>query len=277
MSLTDFVGLPDVRARFKAEFPKPKLDIKQELLAAAPLGSNVRLVGTAFDYLLRFHLKYQNPRAQERGWIAEYALHHFSRRGQTHLFNQAKRVIDQAHNNYQEFLLNGQFTNELLQSALLLGSLDAVMRVRYIHETWEAINEQDIQDLRNLVSLLKPELFKSSGKVILNPSWGEAAILVRGADGDLIVDDLLVDFKTVKELKLKRSNFDQLMGYYTLSVIEQKLEEDAIELKRLGIYFSRFGVLYQINVEDVVNFETFPKFLEWFIARAREYSGCTLI
>jgi len=88
---------------------------------------------------------------------------------------------------------------------------------------------------------------------------------------------LLVDFKTVKELKLERSNFDQLMGYYTLSVIKQKLEEDAIELKRLGVYFSRFGVLYQINVEDVVNFETFPKFLEWFIARAREYSGCTLI
>lgn len=277
MSLSDFIELPDVKARFKAEFPKPKLDLKQEILAAAPNGSDVRLVGTAFDYLLRFYIKYQNPHAQELEWIAEYALRHFNRRGQNDLFNQAKNVIDQARNNYQEFLTNGQFTNELLQSALLLGRLDAVMRAGYIHDGWSAINQQDVQDLRNLVSLLKPDLFKSSEKTILNPTWTEAAQLVRAADGDLILDDLLVDFKTVKELKLELRGFHQLMGYYTLSVIQRKQEEDAIELKRLGIYFSRFGVLYQFNVEDVVNFETFPKFLDWFIARGREYSGCTLI
>ena len=277
MSLSDFIGLPDVRARFKAEFPKPKLDLKQEILAAAPNGSDVRLVGTALDYLLRFYIKYQNPHAEESGWIAESALYHFNRKRQNDLFNQAKKVIDQARNNYQEFLTNGQFTNELLQSALLLGRLDALMRVGYIHDAWSAINHQDIQDLQNLVSLLKPEIFKSSGKIILNPSWGEAALLVRAADGDLIIDDLLVDFKTVKELKLELRDFYQLMGYYTLNFIDQKLGEDTVELKRLGIYFSRFGVLYQFNVEDVVNFETFPKFLDWFIARGREYSGCTLI
>lgn len=65
MSLSDFIELPDVKARFKAEFPKPKLDAKQGILAAAPNGSDVRLVGTAFDYLLRFYIKYQNPHAEE--------------------------------------------------------------------------------------------------------------------------------------------------------------------------------------------------------------------
>lgn len=277
MSLSDFIELPDVKARFKAEFPKPKLDLKQEILAAAPLGSDVRLVGTVFDYLLRFYIKYQNPHAEESEWIAEYALRHFNRRGQSDLFNQAKNVIDQARNNYQEFLTNGQFTNELLQSALLLGKLDAVMRAGYIHDGWSAINHQDIQDLQNLVSLLKPDFFKSSGKIILNPTWTEAAQLVRAADGDLILDDLLVDFKTVKELKLELRVFHQLMCYYIMSVIQRKQEEDAIELKRLGIFFSRFGMLYEFNVRDVVNFDTFPNFLDWFIARGREYSGYTLI
>lgn len=277
MSLSDFIELPDVKARFKAEFPKPKLDLKQEILAAAPNGSDVRLAGTAYDYLLRFYIKYQNPHAEESEWIAEYALPHFNRRGQNDLFNQAKNVIDQARNNYQEFLTNGQFTNELLQSALLLGKLDAVMRAGYIHDGWSAINHQDIQDLQNLVSLLKPDFFKSSGKIILNPTWTEAAQLVRAADGDLILDDLLVDFKTVKELKLELRVFHQLMCYYILSVIQRKQEEDAIELKRLGIFFSRFGMLYEFNVRDVVNFDTFPNFLDWFIARAQQYSGYTLI
>lgn len=272
MSLSDFLGLPDVRARFKAEFPKPKFDLKQESLAPAPLGSDFRLVGTSLDYLLRFHIKYQNPHAQESAWIAESALYSFKKKRKDDLYDQAKRVIDQARNNYQEFLTNGKFTDELLQSALLLGRLDAVMRAGYIHETWELINQPDVQDLRNLVLLLKPDLFKTSGKIILNPTWGEAALLVRDADGDLIIDDLLVDFKTVKKLTLERDDLNQLLGYYTLSVIDKRLGEDTIELKRLGIYFSRFGILYQFNVEEVVNFETFPKFLDWFVARAGEYS-----
>lgn len=273
MSLSDFLGLPDVRARFKAEFPKPKLGIKQEILAAAPLGSDVRLVGTAFDYLFRFFIKYLNPHAQESGWVAESALHSFKKKRRDDLYNQAKRVLVQVHENYQEFLLNGQFTNELLESVILLGKLDAVFRRRYIYESLEAINQPDIQDLRNLVSLLKPDLFKTSGKIILNPTWEEAALLVRDADGDLIIDDLLVDFKTVKELTLERDYLNQLIGYFVLSVIDHKLGEDIIEPKRLGIYFSRFGILYQFNVEEVVNFETFPKFLDWFVARAGEYSG----
>ena len=76
MSLTDFIKLPDVRARFKAEFPKPKFDVQEELLVPSPNGSNYRLVGTAFDYLLRFYIKYQNPqaKAKETRWVAEYAL-----------------------------------------------------------------------------------------------------------------------------------------------------------------------------------------------------------
>lgn len=102
---------------------------------------------------------------------------------------------------------------------------------------------------------------------------GEAAELVRGADGDLIIDNLLIDCKTVKELSLERDYLNQLIGYYTLNVIDQKLGEDTVELKHLGIYYSRFAVLYQFNVEQVINFETYPKFLEWFIARAGEYSG----
>lgn len=273
MSLSDFLALPDVKAKFKVEFPKPKLDFKQEILAAAPNGSDVRLVGTTFDYLLRFYIKYQNPHAEESGWVAGSALHYFKRKRRDDLYDQAKRVIDQAHKKYQEFLLNGQFTFELLESALLLGKLDAVMRRRYIYENLEAINQQDIQDLRNLVSLLKPDLFKSTGRIILNPTWEEAALLVRAADGDLIIDNLLIDCKTVKELSLERDYLNQLIGYYTLNVIDQKLGEDTVELKHLGIYFSRYGVLYQFNVEQVINFETYPNFLEWFIARGEKYSG----
>ena len=99
MSLTDFIKLPDVKAKFQAEFHKPKFDVQQELLATSPNGSNYRLVGTAFDYLLRFYIKYQNPHAKETRWVAEYALVYFKNNSKDDSYDQAKRVIDQAHNN----------------------------------------------------------------------------------------------------------------------------------------------------------------------------------
>ncbi|MBD2207781.1 hypothetical protein H6G33_36335 [Calothrix sp. FACHB-1219] len=277
MSLSDFLEQPDVRARFNQEFPKPRFNVKQEILASPPQGGNASLVGTAYDYLLRFYIKYLNPHAQDGGWVAGNALHYFQHIERNDLYEQAAMVIERAKQNYQTFLRDGQFTDELLKSSLLLAKLDAVYRIRYIHENLLAINDIDVQDLRNLVGLLNPEIFPATGNIVLNPSWADASLLVSGADGDLMIDDLLVDIKTLKKLSLGRREFNQLMGYYTLSFIAQKFQPNAIELTRLGIYFSRFGILYQFNVTEVLNPATFPEFLIWFTERAQQYSGFRLI
>ena len=73
MSLTSFVGNKDVRERFKQEFPSPKFSVQKPLLAP-PLTKHNILMGTAFDYLLRFYLKRLNPQAVESRWVAENAV-----------------------------------------------------------------------------------------------------------------------------------------------------------------------------------------------------------
>lgn len=74
MSLTKFLGIKDVRARFRQEFPN-HFNIRTKVpLLAAPLTKNYALVGTAFDYLLRFYLKYLNPGTIESSWVAETSL-----------------------------------------------------------------------------------------------------------------------------------------------------------------------------------------------------------
>ena len=78
MSLTSLLNNGDVKKRFLEEFPKPAFIIKKELLAP-PLSKNYALVGTAFDYLLRFYIKYINPNTITRRWIAEKSLDIFSR------------------------------------------------------------------------------------------------------------------------------------------------------------------------------------------------------
>jgi hypothetical protein len=65
--------------------------------------------------------------------------------------------------------------------------------------------------------------------------------------------------------------FTQLGARSELSHIDRLSDSNALELKRLGIYFSRYGILHKFSVSEVVNFSTFPDFLEWFISRAQKY------
>ena len=79
MSLTSFLNKKDVREKFREEFPKPTFNIKKELLAP-PFTKRYGLVGTAFDYLLRFYIKYLNPSAITKPWVAERGLEILKRR-----------------------------------------------------------------------------------------------------------------------------------------------------------------------------------------------------
>jgi len=64
MSLTSFLKDKDVKNAFERAFKKPQFNLQAELLAPS-LTNNYSLVGTAFDYLLRFYIKRLNPDAVE--------------------------------------------------------------------------------------------------------------------------------------------------------------------------------------------------------------------
>ncbi|MHC5833947.1 MAG: hypothetical protein ACYT04_000000102620, partial [Nostoc sp.] len=78
-------------------------------------------------------------------------------------------------------------------------------------ENLESIDNEDIADLRNLINIVQPNLFTSQGRVLLNPDFGPGSLLVKGADADLILDDLLIDVKTTIKFTLERKAFDQLL------------------------------------------------------------------
>jgi hypothetical protein len=268
MSLTSFLELSDVKARFRQEFSKPIMQKPKELLAS-PLTKNYGLVGTAFDYLLRFYVQQQNPQAISHGWLAEGSVTILKSKGFTRLYERGFLIIVEAKEAYARYLETHQVTDELLRASLLLAKLDAVYRAGKLDENLEQIDEKDIEDLRNLLAIIEPSTFKLSGVVILNPGFGLASALVGGADADLLIDDLLIDIKTVKEASLTREYFNQLIGYYALSKIEQiDGTPPQHEVRRLGIYFSRYAYLYIMPIEEVIDEQRFLQFIEWFQNRA---------
>jgi len=297
MSLTSFLNNKNVKEKFKQELPKPGFSVKRELLAP-PLTNHYTLMGTAFDYLMRFYLKYLNPRAITRKWVAEESLESFLRlrgvpcfnvdsekldleeslsslsKNDKALFKRIQKITQQAKVKYAEFLNSGKITNELMKSALLLAQLDPIVRAGVVDVNIGIIDDKNIKDLKNLIFFVNPKTFKANKICLLNPTFGKASKLVRGADVDLVIDDMMIDIKTTKKFELQRTYFNQLIGYYMLSKIGGLDGMPPRQgIKRLGLYFSRYAYLYVINVRDIINENTFSNFVEWFRKRANKEYG----
>ena len=273
MSLTSLLKYSaDVRERFKAEFPIPPLGSQKELLAP-PLTQNYSWVGTAFDYLLRIHIEHLNPKAETGKWIAEKAV-----LGNDDDFQfsppKFRRLLKQAKDDHARYQASGMVDDKLLRSVLCLAQMEVFYRRGVDDSYYEKvgkIDRKDVQDLRNLISLVQPMVFGAKSACILNPTFGRASELVGGADCDLILDDALVEIKTTKDFKVKREYFDQLIGYYLLFRIGgvNGLPKSC-SIKKLGIYFSRHGHLWLFDVNTVINEKKLPGFLRWFKKRARQ-------
>lgn len=243
MSLTSFLKDKDVKDAFKREFKKPRLKLQGELLAP-PLTNHYGLVGTAFDYLLRFYIKRINPNAIEQHWVSEASLHLLE---MAHLhdlleipevspviqklkekitenptlsdpivYKKVKEIIQYSKKVRDEFIKTGKMSSDLYKAVLLLAQVDVIYRAGVVDENLGNVDEKDIEDLKNLISVAKPEYFKAKKICILNPTFGIASQLVGGADCDLVIDDAIIDIKTTKKLDLTRNYFDQLIGYYIL-------------------------------------------------------------
>ncbi|GAB4317910.1 MAG: hypothetical protein Kow0084_17590 [Pseudothermotoga elfii] len=189
------------------------------------------------------------------------------------IIEKVEKTIQYAKKAYSEYINTGIMNHDLFKAVLLLAQIDSVYRegARAIYRNGfldeSNIDENDIKDLRNLISIVKPEYFKSRKICILNPTFGKASRLVGGADCDLIIDDAIIDIKTTKKLDLTRNYFDQLIGYYILYTIGNidGMPTDC-KVKRLGIYFSRYAYLLFIDVLDVIK-ENFFDFVNWFEKR----------
>ena len=225
MSLTSYLADKEqqaLRDKFKSEFPRPDFDLKKEILAP-PLTLNYGIIGTAFDYLLRFHLQFKNTtKCQDYlGWVASagYSGLQLAFDFKKDELNKLNNRFKQSKQSHKLFLKNGKLTNDFLANALFLAKLDLYVRNKMIAQDLFIDNDLDIQDLRNLCNSINLTEFIASDICLLNPIFGKASEMVGGADADIIIDDTLIDIKVTKHLKLERDYLNQLLGYYTLALI----------------------------------------------------------
>lgn len=282
MSLKTFLDNKDVRAKFSEEFSKPKFSVKKESLAP-PITKHYSIVGTAFDYLMRFYIERLNPKAITREWVAESSVERMRKLGfalnyqrqpvriDDNILEKADEMLSQTKIAYSDYIKSGKMSNEVIKCTISLAQLDTYFRVSIIDENFGIVDEGDVSDLMKLISLVPQNSFKAKELCLLNPTFGEASELIGGADADLVIDNLLIDIKTTAKLEFKIEHFNELIGYYTLyklgGIPDAPVKPN---LENLGIYYSRYAELHTFPVVAVIQANKFPSFEKWFKERAAQ-------
>jgi hypothetical protein len=288
MSLTRFLERSDIRAHFRQEFPKPKMTTAAALLVP-PQSQRYGLIGTAFDYLLRFHVQRLNPKAIHRRWVAEDGFFRLGLRatGQMHydvdtevlsfpdddgVVHTARSVLTRAKAAHERFLKSGKVTDALLRSAIGLAQLDTVFRSGFVDENLGSAHRDDMRDLRKLIALVSATDFRARSVCVLNPSFGIGSRLMRGADADLLIDGMLIEIKTIKKLELARDYLNQLLSYLAMYEIwgANGLKR---KITKLAVYFARHASMQVFEVKDIVRNTDFPKFVKWFGQEVEQYGA----
>lgn len=211
----------------------------------------------------------------KKRWVSEIALEEDYFLGSKRQLKLAETILNKTKALYQQYLIDGVMSDELIKGSLLLAQLDAAKRPREIVKNFGKTNENDVEDLKNLIKVIPKNDFKADKFCALNPTFGKGSDLVGGGDADLIIDNTLIDLKTVKDLTFERKYLNQLIGYYILSEIGNSNVKEKIKIEKLGIYFSRYGILYKFDIKEILMDVDMPKFIKWFKKRARYYHPCS--
>lgn len=267
MSLTSLLRIKDVKEKFAQEFSMPRFQLTGNVLAE-PQTKHYPHVGTAFDYLMRFYLKRINPDAVTKEWVAESVINLVDDKK---ILKKIKEILEKSKINYQEYLKTGNLNDEIIECCLLLAQLDPIYRAGVIDQNIGIIDKEDLLDLKNLVKLVNKDEFISKKVCMLNPTFGEASLLVGGADMDLLLDSTLIDIKTTKFLELNRDHLNQIIGYYVLYLIGGiDNAPKGTQIDSIGIYYSRHGLLWKIPIKEAISNCDLKKFIVWFKKRAKQ-------
>ena len=274
MGVKSFITRPPFHEKFLSAITRPKGNLDKPILAP-PLTKNYQVVGIAFDYLLRFFLERINDGSKTSLWAAEEGVMLLDALGTSDKFDRAKSLFDGARNLYQSFIQDGVVTDELISAALYLAYLEGTRRSGVFNEADLVNDERDIADLRQLLSLVREQDFASRKGCYLNPTFGTAR-----SNADVIIDDKLIEIKTIKNLVLDRRHLHQLVHYYILLSLEGidgerkrpiNYCEEVCEVNHICIYFSRHGYLHRMKIADLINPENLTGLVKWYIEATRPF------
>ena len=259
MSLTSLLGAHrDVAAQLSGLATGPPPSSVTSPMIAPPITNHFALVGTAFDYLLRFEIRRRFGRADVKRWVAEAAVDQLEDAG-VRSHSAARSLLNRISKVVEDFASTESPSQDIFRTlagdAIRLAKLDPIYRAGVFDPTFDVADPDDVRDL---LALLAAVPFNGEfgrvlqGRILLNPTFGAFSNVVRGADADLLTSVAIIDFKTTKDPKF-RPALPQIIGYGVLARLYHDREDPSFPVPReIGVYFCRHGEVRTISFEDII-------------------------
>ncbi|HEY3353164.1 MAG TPA: hypothetical protein VGQ83_07960 [Polyangia bacterium] len=265
-----------------------KLGLQLRLPPRRPSG---QLVGTAYDYAVRFELERRFPTARSSRWVAERAV------DEVGVVAGLEAYLDMTTANGVQVTIDGDIAarwakvvrdarkahkaslsepsptastrQTMVGHALRLARIDPFVRARFVDEDPSRVDPLDIQDVVGLLESTPFDKLGSGAVLLLNPTFGEESARVGGADADIISGTSLFDLKTVKTPN-PRGDLSQLLAYLFLARAAHAGDNSFPAISTVGIYYSRQCHLWLHSAHEFDSMAAFEEVERRFFERAEE-------
>lgn len=250
-------------------------------LRAPPVTRNYALVGTAFDYALRFELSRRYPHVRCEPWIAEAALGRMSLvSDDPELWLRAENLVASAkvEVDFYRTLSSPSLDSRksIASQALRLAKLDLVYREQKLDPEFESADPLDVADILRLLDAVPYEGISDPKVMWLNPTFGRYSALVGGADCDLVSGGRLIDIKVTMKEELRPEHLRQLVSYAILGRGVRRENPEWPDVREVGIYFARHGYLWTLPADRIFEHPAYHEVEDWYFAFAAKLYGRTL-
>lgn len=276
MNLTALVKQPAVRERIAQDIPRPRMKPVADLLVPrAAKGDNPQLMGTAYDYLLRFHLLRDFPFAAEGRWVPENWHDQMVDMGEQlpkeleTWRNELRRITRRARRQQASFCGGEALSMALLRTTIQLADCEMYIRAGLPMDRLRQPSAAQAKELARLIEVTNWSLLRPKRRCLLNPTFGNGDCPV-SADADLLIDDMLIEIKTVSKLQVTPEHWCQLIGYAALNEHFPIGNGKRVPIRRVGIYFSRHAHLVSWSLNELVDKKRFTSFATWLLKFARD-------
>ena len=250
MSLKTILASPATTAFFKGRVQVPKVD--SPLLVRVSRGEgSPQLVGSGFDYALRFGLQARFPclarqTAGERGAELGFSFGHSP--------DDVSNALLEAHNAIEvarKGAAGTELTSDVAAACLRLAAFESIYRSGRPDGFTRHPAATEVAELQALFEIVPWEEFTPEERIHLNPTFGEGSRAVGGADADLVLDDTMIEVKTVARSRLSLAIIRQLLCY---AILARRFgldgDDSSTEITELGVYFARAGSLVRASLAE---------------------------
>jgi hypothetical protein len=233
-------------------------------------------MGAALDYAIRFRM-WKEGHADLRPLVAWSGLD--ADGAHPHRCPLAIRSLRRVYRRSVEALETNtlvELSDAAAEACMRLAELDIIHRAGLKKFRFHPTGPDEWAELQALWSIVPWDEFIGFRWTVLNPTFGAGSRLVGGADADLLVDDVLVDFKCSVRPGLAIRDVRQVVGY---AVLANRFGVDGLDpaafadwpgdqpVTHLGLYLARAGVLHVFPLNEAISPFHQRELLEFLVGR----------